>query len=124
MTTTATTKTTTRCLVCNRPLRTPKSVKLGYGPTCKAKLHAAATVTDLSLYKPAQVDKARELLTDGGLVPTSRPGLYTAVSSDGTTHYLTQADRCTCPAGQNGRNCYHRAAAAILDTARPTRRTA
>lgn len=123
MTTTAAAKTT-RCLVCTRPLRTPKSVKLGYGPTCKAKLHAAATVTDLSLYKPAQVDKARELLSDGGLVPTSRPNLYTAVSSDGTTRYLVQAGSCTCKAGHLGRTCYHRAAAQILDTARPTRRAA
>ncbi|WP_225959170.1 SWIM zinc finger family protein [Nonomuraea africana] len=56
--------------------------------------------------------------------PHQPPGLYTAVSSDGTTTYLVHRASCTCPAGQRGRYaCYHRAAVAILSAA-PARRTA
>ena len=72
----------------------------------------------LDAYKPYQVDKASELIEQGGLVTTNRPGLYTAVSSDGTTTYLVMASTCTCPAGQAGRDCYHRAAVAIVEAAR------
>ncbi|MGP3917716.1 helix-turn-helix domain-containing protein [Nonomuraea sp. 10N515B] len=67
-------------------------------------------------FKPQAIDKARALIEDGGILPTSRPGLYTAVSSDGTTTYLTHHAGCTCPAGQRGKYpCYHRAAVALLE---------
>lgn len=65
-------------------------------------------------YKPAAIDKARALIEDGGILPTSRPGIYTAVSSDGSTTYLVHAASCTCPAGQRGRACYHTAAVQIF----------
>ncbi|GAA4924738.1 hypothetical protein HD597_011338 [Nonomuraea thailandensis] len=66
-------------------------------------------------FKPAAIDKARALIEDGGILRTSRPGLFTAVSSDGSTTYLVHASSCTCPAGQRGQYaCYHRAAVAIL----------
>lgn len=87
----------------------------------------AITLTaDLDDYKPQQIDKARELIEQGGILPTSRPGLFTAVSSDGTTTYLVHASACTCPAGQRGKHqCYHRAAVAILTaTVTPARRAA
>lgn len=87
----------------------------------------AITLTaDLDDYKPQQVDRARELIEQGGILPTSRPGLYTAVSSDGTTTYLVHASGCTCPADQRGKHqCYHRAAVAILTaTVTPARRAA
>jgi excisionase family DNA binding protein len=91
------------------------------------KTHGRWTIAipaDLDAYKPAQVDKARELIAEGGILPTSRTGLYTAVSSDGTTTYLVHAAACTCPAGQRGKHaCYHRAAVAIL-TAASARRAA
>jgi excisionase family DNA binding protein len=80
-----------------------------------------AATADLDGFKPAQVDKARELIEQAAILPTKRQGLFTAVSSDGTTTYLVHANGCTCPAGQRGKHlCYHRAAVAIL-TAVPSR---
>jgi hypothetical protein len=70
--------------------------------------------------KPEQHAKMAELIEDGGIIPTSRPGVYAAASSDGSTVYVTdvKAAGCTCKAGQNGRDCYHLAAALVLDAAR------
>ncbi|MFB4273002.1 helix-turn-helix domain-containing protein [Nonomuraea sp. GTA35] len=66
-------------------------------------------------FKPAAIDKARALIEDGGIVRRSRPGMFSAVSSDGSTTYLVHASGCTCPAGLRGKYaCYHRAAVAIL----------
>jgi excisionase family DNA binding protein len=74
---------------------------------------------DLSNYKPQAIEKARELIEDGGIRPTSRPGFYKAVSSDGIVTYLVHRAGCTCPAGQRGKYaCYHRIAAEILTAAR------
>lgn len=78
---------------------------------------------DVTGYKPFQLDKAREVIEQGGILPTRRPNLFTAVSSDGTTTYLVAREGCTCPAGQKGRACYHRAAVALL-TATPARAAA
>lgn len=76
-------------------------------------------------YKPAQIDKAREAIEQAAILPTSRPGMYTAVSSDGSTTYLVHTSGCTCPAGQRGKYlCWHRAAVAILQAAAPDRRAA
>jgi excisionase family DNA binding protein len=83
-----------------------------------------ALTADLTGYKPEQVDRARALIEDGGILSTSRPGLFTAVSSDGSTTYLVHAASCTCPAGQRGRACYHRAAVAIVQAAQAVRRAA
>ncbi len=78
-----------------------------------------AADVDLGDWKPAQLDKAREAIAEGAILPTSRDGLYTAVSSDGTTTYLVHASGCTCPAGQRGRyQCWHRAAVALLQSVR------
>jgi hypothetical protein len=68
-------------------------------------------------YKPHQIDKAREAIEQRAILPTSRPGMWTAVSSDGTTTYLVHAAGCTCKAGQTGRLCWHRCAVAILTAA-------
>lgn len=78
-----------------------------------------ALAANLDNFKPVQVDKAREAIEQGAVIPTSRSGLYFAVSSDGTTHYLVdQAERsCTCPAGARGVRCYHLASAEILTAA-------
>lgn len=74
---------------------------------------------DVSDYKPQAIEKARDLIEQGGILPTSRPGIYTAVSSDGTVTYLTHRAGCTCPAGQRGKHtCYHRIAVEILTAAR------
>jgi excisionase family DNA binding protein len=74
---------------------------------------------DLTDYKPQAIEKARQLIEDGGIRPTSRPGFYKAVSSDGVVTYLVHRAGCTCPAGQRGKHvCYHRIAVEILTAAR------
>ncbi|WP_431897878.1 helix-turn-helix domain-containing protein [Nonomuraea sp. bgisy101] len=94
-------------------------------PATKVAGRWVITLTaDLDGYKPQAIEKARDLIEQGGILPTSRPGLYTAVSSDGSTTYLVHTSGCTCPAGQRGRYaCYHRAAVALM-TATPARRVA
>lgn len=74
---------------------------------------------DLTSYKPAQIDKARELIEQAGIIAsTRRPGVYTVVSSDGTTTYLVHSATCSCPAARHGRRCYHTAAVALMEAAR------
>lgn len=69
-------------------------------------------------YKPFQIDKARELIEQRGIVPSvRRPGFYTVASSDGTTTYLVHSAACSCPASRHGRRCYHLAAVALLEAA-------
>lgn len=106
----------TRCLRpgCGRVLRAPASVKAGYGPVCRAKIRAAALAEALRDFTAAQIEKARELIEMGGLVPV-RPGIFRTVSSQGDETYLTAATgQCNCPAGLRGRRCYHGAAARTL----------
>jgi hypothetical protein len=117
-------KVTARCLRCGRALRAAASVARGYGRTCQARVRTAAATVDLTAYKPFQVAKATEVIEQGAIIPTSRRTVYRAVSSDGSTVYLTTTDACTCPAGQKGRACYHRAAVIILTAAAPARRAA
>ncbi len=72
-------------------------------------------------FKPFQVEKATELLEQGGIVAiSSRPGRYRAVSGDGTVTYLVDAvaRSCTCKAGERGVRCYHLAAALMAATIR------
>ncbi|GAA3027547.1 helix-turn-helix domain-containing protein [Streptosporangium longisporum] len=79
----------------------------------------AITLTaDLGDYKPGQLEKARELIGEGALLPTKRRGIFTSISSDGSTTYLVHHCACTCPAGLRGKHtCYHRAAVAIVTAA-------
>jgi excisionase family DNA binding protein len=65
---------------------------------------AISLSADLGDFKQQQVDKARELIEQGGLFRTKRPGLFTAVSSDGSTTYLVHEAGCTCPAGLRGKH--------------------
>lgn len=107
----------THCLRCARPLRSTTSQARGYGRTCATRVRRAATVVDLSAYKAAQVESARELIEDGAIVPI-RPRIYRSVSSDGTELYLTAVTgQCNCAAGLKGRRCYHVAAAQLLAAA-------
>ena len=114
--TTAAESPAARCLRCRRTLTAAASISAGYGPGCRARIRAATLTTSSPEFTAAQVARARELLADGGLIPTSSAGVYQSVSSDGATTYLTHRAGCTCPAGTrgNGRTCYHRAAARIL----------
>lgn len=120
---TDTTSKTTRCHRCGRPLTSAESIARGYGRTCRAKVREAAKVVDLTAYKAFQLGKAEELIEQGGIVPTGRPALYLAVSSDGTARYMVDAAEgsCSCPAGDKGRRCYHLLAADILTAATPSR---
>ncbi|WP_433379108.1 hypothetical protein [Streptosporangium sp. CA-115845] len=112
------------CLRCGRVLRSATSIAARYGRHCLSLIRAAAHHTDLTGYTPAQIERAVEAIEQGGIVPTSRPHLWTAVSSDGTTVYLVALQGCTCLAGIKQRRCYHRAAVAILTATRTVRRAA
>ncbi|MDX3100499.1 helix-turn-helix domain-containing protein [Nonomuraea angiospora] len=79
---------------------------------------------DLADFPPTALAKARDLLESGSILATSRPGIYTAVSSDGSTTYLVHRVSCTCPAGRKLRPCYHRAAVALIGAAHTARMVA
>lgn len=68
-------------------------------------------------FTATQIIKAHEALEDGALVRTAGRDLFQIVSGDGSTTYLTAPDACSCPAGRNGRRCYHRAAAILASAA-------
>jgi hypothetical protein len=104
---------TGKCLRCGRTLRATSSITAGYGRICRARIRAAAITEAVKDFTAAQVDKARELLADGGLVPV-RNGIWQAMSSDGQTRYLVSTAADNCPAGLYGRRCYHIAAARMI----------
>lgn len=103
----------THCLRCGRPLTSAASTRRGYGPTCAARIRAAAQAADLADYSAAQVDAARELIEDGGVLALGRR-VYRTVSTDGTELHLTAPQACNCKAGLKGIRCYHTAAARLL----------
>jgi hypothetical protein len=113
-----TTSHTAKCLRCGRVrhFRTAEAAAKAapHGRICAAKVRLAAIAEAVKGFAAAQVDKARELIADGGFVSTSRKGVFQAVSSNGTDRYLTHSAACNCPAGLRGRQCYHLAAARIL----------
>lgn len=114
---TSTTATPTRCTRCGRVLRSTASIVRRYGRACQAKVRAAAQV---SSHKPAQVEKAVELIADGGLVllRRGRNRVFEVVASNGVDRYLTAAQACTCKAGLRGvSTCYHRIAAQLVTAA-------
>lgn len=104
--------TTTSCTRCGRPITGDKC----YGSGCAARLaHAIATV-DTTGYTPAQVEKAVELVQQGGIVRVGH--LFLAVSSSGTMRYEVAAEgACSCMAASHGRHCYHILSARIMDAA-------
>jgi hypothetical protein len=107
--TSANAETVHRCLRpgCGRKLTSSESIARGYGPRCAAKIRAAGKAADLSAWTPRQVEQARELIEDGGLVPAGRDSVFLAVSTDGTEVYRCAAEFCECPAGQKDTHCYH-----------------
>lgn len=108
------TEHTVKCLRCGRTLRAAASVKAGYGRGCQARIRKAAIDAAFEGFSDDQRAKAGELIRDGGLVPTSRPGVFRTVGSKGDVTYLTHSAACNCPAGLRGRPCYHLAAARVL----------
>lgn len=112
----AATQTTTRCTRCGRVLRAARSIALGYGRGCQAKIRTAikAKATE---FKLATVEKAEQLIADGGIVRITAKA-FRVTSTNGTGHYLTAPQACNCPAGLRGIHpCYHRVAATILAAA-------
>jgi hypothetical protein len=109
---------------CGRKLTAAKSVACGYGPRCLAKIRKAAVDAALEGFTDDQRDKAAELIADGGLVPTKRPGVYRTAGSKGDVTYLTHTAACTCPAGLHDRRCYHRAAVLAVEAVAMTTRKA
>lgn len=104
-----------QCKRCHRTLRATDSIARGYGRTCarKHRQEQAARVV-LANYTPVQRAKVVELLTDGGLARVDRT-TFLAVASNGVDRYevSTAHASCSCKAGQNGRACYHLAAAQL-----------
>ena len=114
----STTEHTAKCLKCGRVrhFRTAEAAaKAGpHGRICAMRVRLAAISEAVKGFAAAAVDKAREAIADGGFVPTRRPGVFRAVSSNGVDRYLTHSAVCNCPAGLRGRQCYHLAAVRIL----------
>ena len=106
--------TGTRCLRCGRKLTATKGA---YGPKCAAKIRQAQLDEARAAFTPEQAAKADELIRDGGMVPHTHAGVFTAVSSKGDVTYLAHPAACTCPAGIKGRRCYHLLAARVLTIA-------
>jgi hypothetical protein len=104
------------CLRCRRALTNPTPD--GYGPKCRAMVRRAARAEVVAQYKPYLVEKAEELIEQGGLIPLRANRVFLAVSSDGSTAYRTHRAACTCPAGIKGQHaCKHRIAAHLLSIA-------
>lgn len=78
--------------------------------------HAARTLA----YTTDQINKAVELIEDGG-IHQLRNRIWLAVSTDGTRVHRCTAAACTCEAGvkatRTGRPCYHSLAATALEAA-------
>jgi hypothetical protein len=120
MNTTGTANHTSHCLRCGRALRAASSVRVGYGAWCRAKIRAAALTGAVKDFSARQIDKARELIADGGLIRTNREGIYRAVASTGSeTYMVSAAGNCNCKAGLIAKyRCYHAAAAQIMQATR------
>lgn len=105
-----------RCLKCRRVLR--RHSPDGYGPKCRAKVRKTSRSALVAQYKEHLVEKAVELLEQGGLIPLRKNRVFLAASSDGTGFYKTHRAACTCPAGIRGLHvCKHRIAAHIVSAA-------
>jgi hypothetical protein len=113
-----TTEHTAKCLRCGRVRHFATAAAAAKaapnGRICAMRIRLAAIGEAVKGFAQAQVDKARELIADGGLIPAGRPGVFRAVSSSGTDTYLVHSAACNCPAGLHGRLCYHVAGARIL----------
>lgn len=112
---------------CGRALlaASPERARYGqYGRRCARLVKFEAIAALIQDFKPAQIEKARELIADGGLVPTGHAGVFRTVSSDGDVVYLTHAVTCSCPGGLHGRVCYHSLAVRLITAQRPSSRRA
>lgn len=102
-----------RCRRCGRRLWSQKSRDIGYGRFCYRKVRAAV---DALRPSPTQIDRALELIEDGGIVDVGgrfNNLVFRIVGTDGEIRYRCTPNLCTCPAGQADRLCYHRVAVAV-----------
>lgn len=110
-----TTAPTAKCTRCGRGLRSAASVLARMGRTC-ARKHRQEQAAKLVLanYSDAQVESVKQVLADGGVQRVDRHR-FAVVASDGVRRYEVDTTHasCTCKAGQNGRQCYHLAAATL-----------
>jgi hypothetical protein len=112
---------TAKCLRCGRVRRFRTAEAAAHaapvGRICAARIRLAAMTEAVRGFAQRQIDAARELIEDGGIVPTSRKGVFRAVSSDGERTYLTHRETCTCPSGLRrllACTCKHSLAARIV----------
>lgn len=79
--------------------------------------HTTTTASPLAAFPTVALGKASKLIDSGRIAHVDGGHEYLATSSDGVTRYITDAYRqtCTCPAGVQGRRCYHLAAAIAMD---------
>lgn len=105
---------TANCRRCRSLLTDPRRVAKGIGRRCEREERRERAARAAG-FKPAAVDKARQLIADRGIVPVRGRRVFAVVSSNGTGRYLTAPQTCNCPAGLKARHaCYHRAAATML----------
>jgi hypothetical protein len=105
-----------KCISCGRRLFCAASKRRGYGWGCWARIRKAArkAMAALTAFTARQIEQAREAIEDCAVIPAAILGYFYTVSTDGTEIYLTAADICSCLANKE---CYHRAAVAILAAA-------
>lgn len=100
---------------CGRKIWADQSTAAGFGSGCRSRVHLAERLAERHEgFQTWQVAKAVQLIEDNGIVPTGVPGMFWAVSSDGTRQYVVSLEHCTCDARVA---CYHMVAAAILTAA-------
>lgn len=105
------------CLACGHALTSARSKAHGYGPRCWSRILSSLDWEPAKNYPLWQVDKARELIEDQGVVALRNNRVWLAVSSDGTRWYRVAANACTCKHGIHSlsvAHCYHTLAARIM----------
>jgi hypothetical protein len=125
MSSTETTQHTAKCHACGRTRHFGSAEAAAnaapHGRVCGARIREAAAVIEIPGATSAQAAKGRQLIADGGIIATTRKGIYRAVSSDGSVIYIVSVHgNCNCPHGLHAttaRPCYHALAARILDAA-------
>ena len=114
-----TTGHTAKCLKCGRVRRfataeaAAKAGPTGASARCASASPRSARPSRAS--PPPRSTRPASSSPTAALIPTSRPGVFRAVSSKGTDTYLTHSAACNCPGGLRSRTgCYHSLAARII----------
>lgn len=100
------------CGRCYRPLQSERARRAGYGRGCLTLVRKAQREALTAGFSADQVNKANELIDDAAIIRI-RPGIYMAVSSDGSRIYRCARQNCTCPALKP---CLHVLAVLILES--------